>query len=57
LFHISLFSNMLSSLSSLSALLFKQVQFESTAETSNHSIEGRKTMHEHHKICLSSCDT
>jgi hypothetical protein len=48
----SLFSNMSLSLSS-----FKQVQFESTAETSNQSIEGRKTMHEYHKGRLSSCDS
>lgn len=51
-FHKSLFSNMSSSSSS-----FKQVQFESTAETSNQSIEGRKTMHEYHKGRLSSCDS
>ena len=47
--HKSLFSNMSSSLSSS----FKQ----STAETSNQSVEGRKTMHEHHKGRLSSCDS
>ena len=47
----SLFSIM----SSSSYSCFKQVQFELTAETSNKSIEGRKTVPEHNKVRCTSC--